>query len=483
MRCMAPSCLCPAGLIGLAAVLSATGCSSDEASTDTSSTVPGMSIDVRPSESNPLARYLDIRLDRPGTVQLALQSSSGLVFTRDSLDEAREHTVPVVGLLADELHTITVNASFLTGESGESDLQIQTDTLAFPELDFEVLVPMEEDGTITIFGVDLSHETDLEAKYIGINRAGEVVWANQVDGTARGAHFLEATPDGLWIDYERTGNDDGIRAYQVVNDAGDKVSEYKTPFELFPDGEVLPNGNLVFLYHKKQKVEIPDYGEVDLIGDALAEITTTGEIVWRWDPFDHLDTSRFVAGPGQISEGDWTHSNSVDYLEDTDELIVSLRNQNQVIAIDRSSGEVNRIFGEDGDYTLTEGTWFKGQHHATLEPNGVLTVFDNHYEYNVETTSRVVQYQTDDTTMTMKQIWVHEFDHFYRSAGEATVLPDGGLRISAGGGNREEGAPLQVLELDADRDLLWHVLVPDEHLPVFFQTSQITPNVLLSSAR
>ena len=85
--------------------------------------------------------------------------------------------------------------------------------------------------------------------------------------------------------------------------------------------------------------------------------------------------------------------------------------------------------------------------------------------------------------MTMKQIWVHEFDHFYRSAGEATVLPDGGLRISAGGGNREEGAPLQVLEVDADRDLLWHVLVPDEHLPVFFQTSQITPNVLLSSAR
>ena len=65
----------------------------------------------------------------------------------------------------------------------------------------------------------------------------------------------------------------------------------------------------------------------------IVEFTPSGEVVWRWDSFDHLDPYRIgydaldaywhVRGfPGAA---DWTHGNGVTYDARDDSVLVSLR--------------------------------------------------------------------------------------------------------------------------------------------------------------
>ena len=165
--------------------------------------------------------------------------------------------------------------------------------------------------------------------------------------------------------------------------------------------------------------------------------------------------------------------------DETNELLVSFRNQNQIMTISRDSSEVTRTFGDDGDYTLTSGTWFKGQHQACLSPDGILTVFDNRYPSADSLNSRVVQYQIDEETKTAEQIWEVDLGHRYRSGGEASVLPNGHLRITAGGARRSEGATVQVLEYDENQELIWHVELPSDDIPMVFRSSQISAGQLV----
>ena len=171
----------------------------------------------------------------------------------------------------------------------------------------------------------------------------------------------------------------------------------------FYDVDPLPNGNLLvvnpvqgttvvyeFDPERKERVwterfDLPDIHDVDLInGDELlvAGINydtgptsndsvfiynrTTDEITWEWKFKNYYPDD----ADNGIGAQDWSHVNDVDAIRDG-EFLVSARNFDQVIAIDRSTKNITLRLGRDDEYdTLNE------QHNPTYleNENGTPTI-------------------------------------------------------------------------------------------------------------
>ena len=185
----------------------------------------------------------------------------------------------------------------------------------------------------------------------------------------------------------------------------------------FYDVDPLPNGNLlvvnpvenetvVYEFDPKteervwtERFDSPDVHDIDLInGDELlvAGINydtgetsndsvfvynrTTENVTWRWRFANHYPDG---AGPG-IDAKDWTHVNDVDEIRDG-EFLVSVRNMDQVIAVNRSTKEIEMRLGADGDHSV-----LYEQHNPTYleSENGTPTILVADSEND-----RIVEYE------------------------------------------------------------------------------------------
>jgi hypothetical protein len=131
------------------------------------------------------------------------------------------------------------------------------------------------------------------------------------------------------------------------------------------DVECLPNGNVLMIaWEYKTPAEAIAAGrDPDKISgnrfqpDHIIEVKPTGpetgEIVWEWHVWDHLiqdfdptKNNYGVVGDhpelidinyGDSFVGDWLHTNSVDYNEDFDQIMLTIHNFNEVWVIDHST--------------------------------------------------------------------------------------------------------------------------------------------------
>jgi hypothetical protein len=137
----------------------------------------------------------------------------------------------------------------------------------------------------------------------------------------------------------------------------------------------MPNGNLLILAGEMKDIqEVTAAGRKNITNiraDFLLEVKptgrTTGEIVWEWHMWDHLiqDFDRtkahfgevvqhpelmdinFGPGSGKAAKGgkegfgkgglDWTHSNSVDYNAELDQIMISVHNISEAWIIDHGT--------------------------------------------------------------------------------------------------------------------------------------------------
>ena len=148
---------------------------------------------------------------------------------------------------------------------------------------------------------------------------------------------------------------------------------------------VLPNGHWVAIANTLQPfTDLPGYpGTISVAGDVLVDIDPTGNVVWAWLSFDHLDINRHLMGLP-----DWTHSNALVYTPNDGNLLLSMRNQSWILKIDyengSGSGNILWRLGDAGDFALSGGDprqWFYAQHFPSpITINGsqmTLAVFDD----------------------------------------------------------------------------------------------------------
>jgi hypothetical protein len=139
---------------------------------------------------------------------------------------------------------------------------------------------------------------------------------------------------------------------------------YTSDYLSHHDIEILPNGNVLMIaweyFTRAEAIEAgkdPNKLNANTIRpDHIIEVEptgpTTGDIVWEWHAWDHLiqdyDSSKDNYGvvedhPELIdinfgSQGaDWLHSNSIDYNEEFDQILLSVREFNEIWVLDHST--------------------------------------------------------------------------------------------------------------------------------------------------
>lgn len=165
--------------------------------------------------------------------------------------------------------------------------------------------------------------------------------------------------------------------------------------------------------------------------------TSTGIVEWGWDP--QYDYS--LASGGRYPD-DWTHMNDVEQLGDG-RVMVSLRNQDQVVFIDEDQGlEENWTLGADGDHsTLYE------QHNPDYIPatrgGPAVLVADSE-------NSRVIEYRRDDGEWSQSWVWQDTRLQWPR---DADRLPNGNTLVVDTNGDR-------VVEVAPSGEVVWSVDFP-----------------------
>ena len=73
-------------------------------------------------------------------------------------------------------------------------------------------------------------------------------------------------------------------------------------------------------------------------GDYVVERTLDGEVVWEWHAWEHLEPEAYPLNPADQRD-EWGHGNGIDQMPNED-LLISFRNINTVMIIDRASGDI-----------------------------------------------------------------------------------------------------------------------------------------------
>ena len=197
-------------------------------------------------------------------------------------------------------------------------------------------------------------------------------------------------------------------------------------------------------------------------GDRFIEINSSGEEIWEWNTFDHISLVEYNPYYAETYNGtielDWTHSNSVLYDSTSESVYVSIRNLSRVTSIDYQTGNINWNLGESDfmeNPSFENELNFSQQHSAQLTPSGNLIFFDN-ARYQEPELSRCVEVGFDNDEPFL--VWEHTLPDsmFTGSRGECDRLSSGNSLISAGRtGN--------VIEVNSENELVWHLNVNDQH--------------------
>jgi hypothetical protein len=162
------------------------------------------------------------------------------------------------------------------------------------------------------------------------------------------------------------------------------------------------------------------------------------EIVWEWRFADHNDRS---VG-GNYTE-DWTHVNDVDVVNGT-HLLLSPRNFDQVVLVDRRTGEIEFVLGEDGNHEILHA-----QHNPDyLESEAgtpTLLVADSEND-------RIVEYaRAANGSWTLT--WSVGNSSTLEWPRDADRLPNGNTFIGDSRNNR-------VIEVTPEGEVVWEVYAP-----------------------
>lgn len=272
-----------------------------------------------------------------------------------------------------------------------------------------------------------------------IDNDGELIHSWESDGNPGLSAYL--LPDGRLLRTQSVTNQvinagGGGGKVLIMDWDGNKQWEYtlsSDKYRLHHDVEYLPNGNILMIaWANKSESEAIDAGRnpelifngavwYTRIIEVKPEGSSSGEIVWEWNAWDHLiqdyDSNKlnygavnehrelidlnYVENPNGPNTGaDWLHTNGIDYNEELDQILLSVHNFSEIWIIDHgttteeAAGNNGGAYGRGGDLLYRWGnpeTYDMGtasdrklynQHDAEWIPAGYpgennITIFNN----------------------------------------------------------------------------------------------------------
>jgi len=454
--------------------------------------ISGVTLTQNPS--NVLSATLEFETDQDCSIALVIRDATGNSRLVQFVQQGKEFSLPVLGLRAETKHTLEISA---TNQSGITtlyeDLVIETDGLpdgVIPPIDVMVAQKDLMEPGVTLFSSLILKFplTQRPGLILGLDQQGEVIW-----------YYRDS--DNLVESICRTHNGNllflaGVEGAIEIDMMGKQVAHWK-PTEMgilgfHHDIIELPNHNLAAIGVEMKSIEYTVDGQEEpishnVVGDLVVEFERNGNLVNVFSTFDFLDPAvykedfhstfwdQFIPVSGGTK--DWTHTNGLVFDPKDDSFILSVRHLDWLVKIDRSSGNLVWLFGEEGDFELEgPGKWLYHPHAPQLLDNGNIMLFDNgNLRPGVpheKLYSRAVEYSIDEANMTARQVWEYQgAEPFYSQfVGDADRLPNGNVLISDGGRVLDISKPIQdpsnikwcrLFEVTDDSDVVWEAQMKD----------------------
>lgn len=183
-----------------------------------------------------------------------------------------------------------------------------------------------------------------------------------------------------------------------------------------------------------------------------------GALLWSWS--STVDGAGLPLGEGE----DPYHANAIWDIDGA--LIVSLRNVDMIIKIDRATKQIVWRLGAGGDFQLLEADgspagddrWFVRQHDAKLV-DGTLYLYANR---QVPTRAMALTLDEDARTARIDQEWSLAPEWHGVIWGGVDPRPGGGFSVAYGNWDSPEQPPSALYHIDAAGELIWEVDMPPE---------------------
>lgn len=278
--------------------------------------------------------------------------------------------------------------------------------------------------------------TPLPMHGVILDGAGHVAYRK----TAQGMSAFRAWPDGRMSHSSSVGHlilDSTFAVIDTVNCANGIATDQH-------DLRILDNGHYLLLGMETLVMDLSGYAvfppgsspgsaTAQVKCNVIQELDENEDLVWEWHLVDHFDF--LEVDPARLTDPnvvDWSHCNAVD-LDQDGNVLLSCRHFNEVIKIDRSTGEVIwHLGGASNEFTFTNDQGFVGQHDVRRLPNGNITLFDNGLPGTHP--CRGVEYELDEMAMTATLVWERAYGApaFSRALGSVQRRADGSTVIGWG---------------------------------------------------
>jgi len=354
--------------------------------------------------------------------------------------------VPVLGLLAETAYTLQLVAHSQCGTAISALLQLITGALPADLPSYTAGGPAPSTGFVAFAA----------ARYgVVIDNTGRVVWYHafpngpglNFQAQATGRYVARPPPlipgaPAPWIELDPLGT--VTRALGCTRGLQPR----------FHDMIAEPDGSYWVMCDEARTMDLSAVGGVtdaSVLGTVIQHIGATGELLFEWSPFDHLDITDLEAADRADANVNWTHGNALD--KDTDgNLLVSFRSLSEIIKIDNRSGAVVwRMGGPRNQFTFQDTPMppFARQHGLRVAGSGRFVLLDNLGE---AAGSRAEHYEYDQGPRTARLIAVYGASTgvVAELGGTTQNLPDGHVLVSYGNGSRVE-------EYDADGNVVWRI--------------------------
>ena len=416
----------------------------------------------------PMALVLSVDVNVAGTLEL--KAESGGVSQHYSWQvESGVKSLPVVGLKPARPYRLEVSLIDAQGQRfAAKPLTVQTPALPISSLDFPPLrVNRAQRGRmepgLTLLSVrrralGRSHRMTAEQRrfttdwslILALDEDGEIVWfyrsPARISGVAvlKNGHLFFHTTRNSPIEIDWLGRK--LRCWGAALGPA-PMPPGAVPVQavtLHHQPDALPNGNFLSLNAVPRRIENYYTSEMDptasrqaqwVMGDEVIEFTPEGEVVWRWNCFDHLDPFKIGYDTfwsywwvrGFQDHLDWTHGNGVHHDPRDNSVLLSLRNLDAVIKIDRSTGQIRWILARDIGWSEplrakllkpvgSDFIWPSHQHNPRLTPQGHIVVFNNNVHQAIpftgervksasESLSQAVVYEIDEQERTVRVVF------------------------------------------------------------------------------
>lgn len=339
----------------------------------------------------------------------------------------------------DEYTKIKVSAKF-NGDDKIYNYYINTLSSKFPEYEVEASSPYDGDYYMT------TH-----------NEEQNYVFVLNEDGSMKFYRETESNP----FDFKKTITSDGDVRYTYLSTYTDKskrisaVGYSPTYLEVLDEnynelnqitmeeygdiaeGTELENHDYIYIddnhyilssYQRKKAENIPEElsdGNDPYIVDVVIQEIKDGKAIWQWKTSEHEELyvqSQEGNNYSTVSEDtlDYTHFNSMTIDESDGNLVCSFRNLDEVLKIDRNTGEIIwTLGGDEDDFYLTEDQKFSRQHNARITDDGYITLYDNGIKNE---NTRVVKLKLDEENMSVVDYKSYSLDDYYKYMGSVQEI-------------------------------------------------------------